>query len=39
LISKIEGNRIKKIRRQSLEIIAEVINELHAEMFDTEEDI
>jgi hypothetical protein len=39
LISKIEGNKIKKIRRQSLEIIAEVINELHSEMFNTEEDI
>ena len=39
LISKIEANKIKKIRRQSLDIIAEVINELHAEMFDIEEDI
>ena len=39
MISKIEGNKIKKIRRQSLDIIAEVINELHAEMFDVEEDI
>jgi hypothetical protein len=39
LISKIEANKIKKIRRQSLDIIAEVINELHAEMFDVEEDI
>lgn len=39
LISKIEANKIKKIRRQSLDIIAEVINELHAEIFDTEEDI
>jgi len=39
LISKIEANKIKKIRRQSLDIIAEVINELHAEIFDVEEDI
>lgn len=39
LISKIEANKIKKIRRQSLDIIAEVINELHAEIFDIEEDI
>lgn len=39
LVSKIEANKIKKIRRQSLDIIAEVINELHAEIFDIEEDI
>jgi hypothetical protein len=39
LISKIEANKIKKIKRQSLDIIAEVIGEMHAEIFDVEEDI
>jgi hypothetical protein len=39
LISKIEANKIKRIKKQSLEIIAEVIGEMHAEIFDTEEDI
>jgi UTP:GlnB (protein PII) uridylyltransferase len=39
LVSKIEANRIKTIRRQSLDIIAEVIGEMHAEIFDVEEDI
>jgi hypothetical protein len=39
LISKIEANKIKKIKRQSLDIIAEVIGEMHAEIFDIEEDI
>lgn len=39
LVSKMEANRIKTIRRQSLDIIAEVIGEMHAEIFDVEEDI
>jgi len=39
LVSKMEANRIKTIRRQSLDIIAEVIGEMHAEIFDIEEDI
>jgi len=39
LVSKIEANRIKTIRRQSLDIIANVIGEMHAEIFDVEEDI
>jgi hypothetical protein len=34
-----EANRIKTIRRQSLDIIANVIGEMHAEIFDVEEDI
>ncbi|MFZ4103746.1 MAG: hypothetical protein ACOYKI_03355 [Sediminibacterium sp.] len=39
LVSKMEANRIKTIRRQSLDIIANVIGEMHAEIFDVEEDI
>ena len=39
LVSKMEDNRIKTIRRQSLDIIANVIGEMHAEIFDVEEDI
>lgn len=39
LISKIEANKIKKIRRQSIEIISNIIDELHTEMFDVAEDI
>lgn len=39
LVSKMEANRIKTIKRQSLDIIANVIGEMHAEIFDTEEDI
>ncbi len=39
LVSKIEANRIKTIRRQSLDIIANIIGEMHAEIFDVEEDI
>jgi UTP:GlnB (protein PII) uridylyltransferase len=39
LVSKMEANRIKTIRRQSLDIIANVIAEMHAEIFDVEEDI
>ena len=39
LVSKMEANRIKTIRRQSLDIIANVIAEMHAEIFDIEEDI
>lgn len=40
LISKIEANKIKKIRKQSIEIISNIIDELHSEMFDVaEEDI
>ena len=39
LVSKIEANRIKTIRRQSLDIIANVIGEMHAEIFDVEEGI
>jgi hypothetical protein len=39
LISKIEANKIRRIKRQSLDIIAEVIGEMHAEIFDVEEDI
>ena len=39
LLTKIEGNKIRKIKKQSLDIIAEVINELHEEIFPTPEDI
>jgi UTP:GlnB (protein PII) uridylyltransferase len=39
LVSKIEANRIKTIRRQSLDIIANVIAEMHAEIFDVNDDI
>ena len=39
LVSKMEANRIITIRRQSLDIIANVIAEMHAEIFDVEEDI
>jgi UTP:GlnB (protein PII) uridylyltransferase len=39
LVSKFEANRIKTIKRQSLDIIANVIGEMHAEIFDIEEDI
>ena len=39
LVSKMEANRIKTIRRQSLDIIANVIAEMNAEIFDVEEDI
>ena len=39
LVSKMEANRIKTIRRQSLDIIANVIGEMHAEIFDVQEDI
>ena len=39
LTSKIEANNIRRIRRQSIDIIAEVIGEMHAEIFDTGEDI
>lgn len=39
LISKIEANKIKKIRKQSIEIISNIIDELHTEMFDVVEDI
>ena len=39
LVSKFEANRIKTIKRQSLDIIANVIGEMHAEIFDVEEDI
>ena len=39
LVSKIEANKIRRIKKQSLEIIAEVIGEMHAEIFDTEQDI
>ena len=39
LVSKMEANRIKTIRRQSLDIIANVIGEMHAEIFDIEDDI
>jgi len=38
LISKIEANKIKKIRKQSIEIISNIIDELHSEMFDVEEE-
>ena len=39
LTSKIEANKIRRIRRQSIDIIAEGIGEMHAEIFDTGEDI
>jgi UTP:GlnB (protein PII) uridylyltransferase len=39
LVSKFEANRIKTIKRQSLDIIANVIGEMHAEIFDIQEDI
>lgn len=38
LLSKIEANKIRRIRRQSLDIIAEVIGEMHAEIFDIGEE-
>ena len=38
LLSKIEANKIRRIRRQSLDIIAEVIGEMHAEIFDLGEE-
>ena len=38
LISKIEANKIKKIRKQSIEIISNIIDELHTEMFDVEDE-
>jgi hypothetical protein len=34
LVSKIEANKIRRIKKQSLDIIAEVIGEMHAEIFD-----
>ena len=39
LVSKIEANKIRRIKKQSLDIIAEEIGEMHAEIFDTGEDI
>jgi hypothetical protein len=39
LVSKMEANRIKTIRRQSLDIIANIIGEMHAEIFDVNDDI
>jgi UTP:GlnB (protein PII) uridylyltransferase len=39
LVSKFEANKIKTIKRQSLDIIANVIGEMHAEIFDIQEDI
>jgi hypothetical protein len=39
LVSKFEANKIKTIKRQSLDIIANVIGEMHAEIFDIEENI
>jgi len=39
LVSKIEANKIRLIKKQSLDIIANVIGEMHAEIFDIEEDI
>jgi len=38
LLSKIEANKIRRIKRQSLDIIAEVIGEMHAEIFDLGEE-
>ena len=38
LLSKIEANKIRRIRKQSLDIIAEVIGEMHAEIFDLGEE-
>jgi hypothetical protein len=38
LLSRIEANKIRRIRRQSLDIIAEVIGEMHAEIFDLNEE-
>jgi len=37
LVSKIEANKIRRIKKQSLDIIAEVIAEMHAEIFDVGE--
>jgi hypothetical protein len=34
LVSRIEANKIRRIKKQSLDIIAEVIGEMHAEIFD-----
>lgn len=38
LVSKIEANKIRRIKRQSIDIIAEVIGEMHAEIFDLGEE-
>lgn len=38
LLSKIEANKIRRIKRQSIDIIAEVIGEMHAEIFDLGEE-
>ena len=38
LVSKIEANKIRRIKRQSLDIIAEVIGEMHAEIFDVSDE-
>jgi len=38
LVSRIEANKIRRIKRQSLDIIAEVIGEMHAEIFDLGEE-
>jgi hypothetical protein len=38
LLSRIEANKIRRIRKQSLDIIAEVIGEMHAEIFDLGEE-
>ena len=38
LVSKIEANKIRRIKRQSIDIIAEVIGEMHAEIFDVSDE-
>ena len=38
LLSKIEANRIRKIKRKSMEIIENVIDEMHSEIFDLDEE-
>lgn len=38
LVSRIEANKIRRIKRQSLDIIAEVIGEMHAEIFDVSDE-
>ena len=38
LVSRIEANKIRRIKKQSLDIIAEVIGEMHAEIFDVSDE-
>ena len=38
LVSRIEANKIRRIKKQSIDIIAEVIGEMHAEIFDVSDE-